>query len=154
MSVNELRTQIKQIETKIKVTGGTMILYVESRLDRIIENIAFEIALYQGIFLIISVPVIILGWFLTKTNFHLSYEKRRREIALLKVKGGVSKQLKFMFFFEAVIIGATGGALGVLGGNLTSTLVLKQMFPQVLEGFSLNDIFSVILYRKFLTSST
>ena len=121
MSVNELRTQIKQIETKIKVTGGTLILYVESRLDRIIENIAFEIALYQGIFLIISVPVIILGWFLTKTNFHLSYEKRRREIALLKVKGGVSKQLKFMFFFEAVIIGATGGALGVLGGNLTST---------------------------------
>jgi ABC-type antimicrobial peptide transport system permease subunit len=154
MNVNALTTQITQIETKIKVAGGTLINYVESELDYKIQDLTLEIALYQAIFLIISVPVIILGWFLTKTNFHLSYEKRRREIALLKVKGGVSRQLKFMFFLEAVFIGLSGGALGVLGGNLTSTLVLKQMFPQVLEGFSLTDFLSVILYGEFLTSST
>ncbi len=154
MSINELRTQINQITTKIKVTGGNLISHVESQMDWKIQDLALEIALYQAIFLIISIPVIILGWFLTKTNFQLSYEKRRREIALLKVKGGVSTQLKFMFFLEAVIIGLSGGALGVLGGNITSTLVLKQMFPHVLEGFSLTDILSVILYGEFLTSST
>ena len=155
MNVNELKTQIIQIENKIKITGGTLVSYVERQLDDWkIQELALEIALYQAIFLIISIPVIILGWFLTKTNFQLSYEKRRREIALLKVKGGVSKQLKSMFFLEAVLIGLSGGALGVFGGNLTSTLVLKQMFPQVLEGYSLTDVLSVILYGEFLTSST
>ncbi len=155
MNVNDLKTQIIQIENKIKLTGGTLVSYVEAQLDDWkIQEISFEIAIYQAIFLIISVPVIILGWFLTKTNFQLSYEKRRREIALLKVKGGISKQLKSMFFLEAVIIGLSGGALGVLGGNITSTLVLKQMFPQVLEGYSLTDVLSVILYGEFLTPST
>jgi len=155
MNVNELKTQIIQIENQIRITGGTLVSYVERQLDDWrIQELGFEIAIYQAIFLIISVPVIILGWFLTKTNFQLSYEKRRREIALLKVKGGISKQLKSMFFLEAIIIGISGGVLGVLGGNLTSTLVLKQMFPQVLEGYSLNDVFSVILYGDFLTPST
>ncbi|QEE14373.1 ABC transporter permease [Promethearchaeum syntrophicum] len=155
MNINELKTQINQIENKIKITGGTLVNYVEGQLDeRVIQELSFEIAIYQAIFLIISVPVIILGWFLTKTNFQLSYEKRRREIALLKVKGGISKQLKSMFFLEALIIGLCGGALGVLGGNLTSTLVLKQMFPQVLEGYSFTDVLSVILYGEFLSTST
>ena len=155
MNVNDLKTQLNQIENKIRITGGTLISYVDRQLDDWdIQELSFEIALFQAIFLIISVPVILLGWFLTKTNFQLSYEKRRREIALLKVKGGISKQLKSMFFLESVIIGLSGGALGVLGGNLTSTLVLKQMFPQVLEGYSLTDVLSVILYGEFLTSST
>ncbi|MHA1899507.1 MAG: FtsX-like permease family protein [Promethearchaeota archaeon] len=153
LDINQMKNQINQIKKKIEIAGGTLISSVQSQLDWKLQDLTFEIALYKSIFLIISVPVIILGWFLTKTNFHLSYEKRRREIALLKIKGGVSGQIKTMFFFESIIIGITGGVLGVLGGNLTSTLVLKQMFPKVLEGYSLTDVLSVILYGKFLTSS-
>lgn len=146
--------RIDYIETRITRVGDSDFYNIYTGLSNIIQVVQLEILLYQTLFLIVSLPVLILGWYLCKTNWLLSYQQRRREFALLKIKGGVSSQLKSMFFLEAIIVGALGGLLGIFGGNLTSSLVLSRIYPQALEGQSFGVMLGQIFSGEFMKWST
>ncbi|MHA1746702.1 MAG: FtsX-like permease family protein [Promethearchaeota archaeon] len=152
MAPDQLQEQVGIMKTRIQQAGQGS-FYIYGQLEGVVEEIRFFIILFQGIFLIISLPVLILGWYLSKTNWVLSYQRRRRELALLKVKGGGTRQLKRMFYLEATIIGAVGGTLGVLGGNLTSVLVLKNIFPDALTGVTFKDMVLQIVTVQYVSSS-
>ncbi len=149
-----LSREIQKMITRIEVLSPTMIDRVTSDLSNTVMEVRLTIMLFQGIFIIVSLPVIILGWYLCKTNWVLSYQQRRRELALLKVKGGMSKQLKLMFYLEAIFVGLIGGLIGLFGGNLTSSLVLQQIFPEVLEGVPWSSIWGDIFTGRSITLST
>ncbi|UYP45464.1 hypothetical protein NEF87_001749 [Candidatus Lokiarchaeum ossiferum] len=153
-SPDTLSSLIKKQKTRIEQVDPIMIDRVTSNLEDLILEVRLSIMLFQGIFMIISLPVIILGWYLCKTNWVLSYQQRRRELALLKVKGGISHQLKAMFYLEAIIVGALGGLLGIIGGNITSPLVLNQVFPEVVETLIKTTMWGDILSGRSITRST
>ncbi|UYP45462.1 hypothetical protein NEF87_001747 [Candidatus Lokiarchaeum ossiferum] len=146
---NLLESYITKMETRISVIGESVIQSLSNQIGESISSVMRSILIFQGIFLIISLPVLLLGWYLSKTNWVLSYQQRRRELALLKVKGGLSRQLTFMFYMEAIIIGIFGGFLGIIGGNLTSSLVLNQIFPDALAG----KLFGMLLTDTLLGRS-
>ncbi|MHA1674918.1 MAG: FtsX-like permease family protein, partial [Promethearchaeota archaeon] len=150
----EMADRIEYIEQRIERVGDGEFNSIYTRLGNTLQMVQLEIILYQSLFLIVSLPVLILGWYMCKTNWLLSYQRRRREIALLKVKGGISKQLKGMFFLEATIVGAIGGLLGIIGGNFTSTLVLSRIYPQALEGETFLEIMGQMFSGEFLQLST
>jgi ABC-type antimicrobial peptide transport system permease subunit len=152
MAPNQLQDQVDYMNNRISQAGQGN-YYIYSQLDNAVMEVQYFIILFQGIFLVISLPVLILGWYLSKTNWVLSYQRRRRELALLKVKGGGTRQLKRMFYLEATIIGAVGGVLGILGGNLTSTLVLNTIFPEALTGVSLREILLQIVTVQYVSTS-
>ncbi len=154
MDPNALQGQITQMQNRIQIAGEGKFLYVTSYLSQATQFIQLQLIAYQVLFIIVSVPVLILGWYLCKTNWLLSYQRRQREIALLKVKGGRSKQLKSMFFFEACIIGIFGGVFGIIGGDLTAVLVLQNIYPDALEAFTTNELILATISGEFLTRST
>ncbi len=151
---SEMADRLAYIEQRIDRVGDGDFYSIYTSLGNTLQMVQIEIFLYQSLFLIVSLPVLILGWYMCKTNWLLSYQRRRREIALLKVKGGISKQLKWMFFLEATIVGVVGGLLGIIGGNFTSTLVLSRIYPQALEGETFLEIMGQMFSGEFLQLST
>ena len=129
MDIKALKKSITQMTTRIKLVGKDFNYDVSSQISQKLDNIESELRIYQTIFIMISLPVIILGWFLCKTNFFLSYHSRRKEIALLKCKGATSSKLTQVFLGEAVLIGLSGGFIGIILGQITSKWVLQRISP-------------------------
>jgi ABC-type antimicrobial peptide transport system permease subunit len=85
-------------------------------------------------FFIVSLPIFFVAWYLGLTVSDVSFNIRRREIGLLSTKGLSSGQIQRMFLTEALVIGAIGGLLGVVGG-----LILNQYYA---GGVDLNSLFT------------
>ena len=85
-------------------------------------------------FIVVSIPVFFVAWYLGSTVSDVSFNIRRREIGLLSTKGLSSGQIQRMFLTEALVIGLIGGALGVVGG-----LILNQYY---LGTINLNNLFA------------
>ncbi|WP_457557083.1 FtsX-like permease family protein [Candidatus Harpocratesius sp.] len=151
---SEIADRLEYISTRISRIGEGKFYSISTSLYWVVRQVQLQMILYQTLFLFISLPVLILGWYLCKTNWLLSYQQRRREIALLKVKGGITQQLKSMFFLEALIIGGIGGIIGILGGNLTSTLVLSRIYPQALQDQTTISIIGQIFSGEYMKLST
>ena len=84
-------------------------------------------------FILVSLPIFFMAWYMGSTVSDVSFNLRRREIGLLSTKGLSSGQIQRMFFAEALFIGLAGGIIGILGG-----LLLNQVFT----GFSLETLFN------------
>jgi ABC-type antimicrobial peptide transport system permease subunit len=92
----------------------------------------FQIMLIN--FIVVSIPVFFVAWYLGSTVSDVSFNIRRREIGLLSTKGLSSGQIQRMFLTEAVVIGLIGGTLGVVGG-----LILNQYYAGTVN---LNNLFA------------
>ena len=90
-------------------------------------------------FIIVSIPVFFVAWYLGSTVSDVSFNMRRREIGLLSTKGLSSGQIQRMFLTEAIAIGVIGGILGVVGG-----IILNQYFT---GGIQLNNLFNPQMYN-------
>ena len=62
---------------------------------------------------IFSVPVILLGAFLTTTVAYVLLEERRREIGLMKIRGATDNQIKKLLAYESIMIGLLAGVIGI-----------------------------------------
>ena len=92
-------------------------------------------------FILVSIPVFFVAWYLGYTISGVSFNMRRREIGLLSTKGLSSGQIQRMFLGEAITIGIIGGAAGVIGG-----LILNQVFT---GAFNLNTLFNPQLISPY-----
>lgn len=82
-----------------------------------------------GVLGIIALSVAGLGMFNTLT---VSLLERTREVGLMKAMGMKSKEVKYLFMAEALLIATIGGIVGLLGGYL-----IGQIISLVLSIFSL-----------------
>ena len=92
-------------------------------------------------FILVSLPVFFVAWYLGSTVSDVSFSMRRREIGLLSTRGLSSGQIQRMFLTEALAIGFFGGVIGVIGG-----LILNQVFT---GGINLDTLFSSQLFSPF-----
>ena len=97
-------------------------------------------------FLIVSLPVFFVAWYLGTTVSDLSYNLRRREIGLLLAKGYSHSQLLVMFLSETTIIGLLGGLAGVGLSALLTPILLD--FGGLLAGlpFVREDTVATVLF--------
>ncbi len=106
--------------------------FVQSSLDNYISNSLYGLqsSFSQTLvsFLIVSLPVFFVAWYLGATVSDVSFNIRRREIGLLSTKGLSSWQIQRMFLTEALVIGLIGGALGVIGG-----IILNQYYAGTID---------------------
>ena len=75
-------------------------------------------------FVMVSIPIFFVAWYLGYTVSDVSFNIRRREIGLLSTKGLSSGQIQRMFLTEALVIGVLGGVLGIVGGLLLNQYYL------------------------------
>ena len=141
------------IESAITTTmlGANIIVSVQNNLLYISQQIGAIITEMQVLLLLVSLPVLLLGWYLVKINFGLSFNGRRREIGLLKSRGASTGQIKRRFYLEALICGLIGGAVGIILGNFCSGGVLLAIYPVNLPAPSSQSIVQNALTFQYAT---
>lgn len=78
----------------------------------------------------------------------MSILERTREIGIMKAIGAEDREIKLIFFFEAAVIGLTGGVIGVLAAWGIDGLANRLAYRFVLkpQGASFVDFFSLPPY--------
>ena len=119
---------------------------VNNMLSPILMNFNSNFSATLISFIIVSIPIFFVAWYLGSTVSDVSFNIRRREIGLLSTKGLSSGQIQRMFLSEALVIGLVGGLLGVVGG-----LILNQYY---LGGINLNNLFTSQLFSPEIMVAT
>ncbi|HEX5709140.1 MAG TPA: FtsX-like permease family protein [Pyrinomonadaceae bacterium] len=70
----------------------------------------------------------------------MSIFERTREIGIMKAIGAEDREIKFIFFFEAAVIGLAGGTIGVLVAIAIDKLANQLAFKFILEPQGVNFI--------------
>jgi ABC-type lipoprotein release transport system permease subunit len=115
--------------------------YVTNNLGNALSSFQYNFQSTLMNFIIVSIPVFFVAWYLGSTVSDVSFNMRRREIGLLSTRGLSSGQIQGMFLTEALIIGIIGGAAGVIGG-----LILNQIYT---GGVNLNTLFNPQLVSTY-----
>jgi ABC-type antimicrobial peptide transport system permease subunit len=113
---------------------------VQNNLENALQIFTYQFSSIYISFILVSLPIFFVAWYLGSTVSDVSFNLRRREIGLLSTKGLSSGQIQRMFFAEALLIGLMGGAIGLVGG-----LLLNQIFT----GFNLETLFDSRLLNPY-----
>ncbi len=118
-----------------------------------LQGLSLSIFLLRIPFIIFSIPVIFIAWYVGKTVSQASYNLRRKEIGLLMTKGFSKTQLYRHFVTEAVLIGLVSGGIG-----LALAFFLNPFFISVLNGSYSGGVFLnpataaiTVIFALFLT---
>ncbi|MHA1821082.1 MAG: ABC transporter permease [Promethearchaeota archaeon] len=129
---DELKELITKIEREINYISVDESFYVHNNVLYAILSIDSTISIYRMISLAVALPLIILGWFLVKTNYYIIIANRRREIGLLITRLATRKQINTMFITESIIFGVLGGILGLIISVFSSNQVIG-IFSKVMD---------------------
>ncbi len=132
-SINNVNVIASDIQNKVLSNYQTD-AYLQNNLVYALDNFNTNFGNTLTQFILFSIPVIFISWYLGSTVSDVSFNMRRREIGLLSTRGLSSGQIQRMFLGEAITIGVVGGAVGVVGG-----LALNQVFN---GGFNPNTLFN------------
>ena len=81
-----------------------------------ITSIQNQLNLFEVVSIIVSVPAVVLGVYLTMTLYNLVLEQRRREFGLMKSKSVTTKNITAVFLLEAELHRDCWGDYWVLFG--------------------------------------
>jgi len=121
--------RIDAIKLKIDDKIGRYGLNTYGILDSILPVYQVTLAIMRLSFIVVSFPVFFVAWYMGTTVSDVSFNLRRREIGLLLTKGFSRRQLLRMFLTEALLIGLTGGVVGI-----ALTLALNPLFVKAVGG--------------------
>lgn len=104
------------------------------------NNLLYQVQSFQFIsfaltfgFILVSLPIFFMAWYMGTTVSDVSFSSRRREIGLLATKGLSTGQISRIFLAETILIGIVGSLLGVLLG-----FFLTPLFASTSNGLQFN----------------
>ncbi|MFD6166055.1 ABC transporter permease [Oerskovia sp. NPDC060287] len=108
-------------------TSPVEVVTGESVRDEAREDIASQLGFIETFLLVFAGISLFVGGFIIANTFAMTVRQRQRELALLRAVGASPLQVFASILVQAAVIGALGGALGVLGG-LGLVTALRAMF--------------------------
>ncbi len=130
------KARLKQIEDAITAARGSFSYFVESHLYLAITEQENAIGEVRSLLLILTLPALMLGWYLTQSLYNQILERRAGEIGQLKSKGATKRQISSWFLLEASILGGMGGLVGYFGGYASANLFLMAQLQAEYPTFS------------------
>ncbi len=104
---------INRIVQQINNQVAEFSLTANNNLYNALSVYQFLSIMMRASFLVLSLPVFFVAWYVGTTVADVSFNLRRREIGLLSAKGFSSGQLFRLFLSESLLIGIFGGLIGV-----------------------------------------
>ncbi|MBS7631118.1 FtsX-like permease family protein [Candidatus Bathyarchaeota archaeon] len=102
--------------------------------------------------IIVATPIFFVAWYLGIVISDLSYNKRRREIGLLLIRGVKDKQLFYIFLFEAFFVSLIAGVFGIFLEAFIVPLVMSELNPLlILSSLSPTTITASLLFSIILS---
>lgn len=124
-----LAHKIDYNENYIDYNSSLLALYGESGYGNIMSSMISMLVIMLAL---VSIGCIIVIY----NSFAISVMERKKEFGLLSSIGATKKQLSYMIFFEAIIVGMIGIILGVAGAYLgigTVIIILNNLLKGALE---------------------
>lgn len=131
-------SKVGDVQVQIKKLG-----FNSYSLTNQIDEIRYVFLVVNGALALLGGISLLVASFGIANTMIMSILERTREIGIMKAIGGSDSEIMRIFFFEASLIGLTGGALGVLSGwgvtRITNFLVNKYVVKQspYIEFFSI-----------------
>jgi ABC-type antimicrobial peptide transport system permease subunit len=146
-------TTVKGISDKVSNIAAQNGFGENDLISNQLQGLSLSIFFLRIPFIIFSIPVIFIAWYVGKTVSQASYNLRRKEIGLLMTKGFSKTQLYRHFVTEAVLIGLVSGGIG-----LALAFFLNPFFISVLNGSYSGGVFLnpataalTVIFALFLT---
>ena len=130
-SASNIQDVVDRIENVARGRG----FYVNSYLASSLSTLGLPSFILRVFFIIVSLPVFFISWYMGGTVSQSMLNLRRREIGLLLTKGATKGQLVRIFLGEALLVGVLGGLAG-----LGLAVFLNPVFVQVFSGESLGTV--------------
>jgi ABC-type lipoprotein release transport system permease subunit len=111
-------SQIEAVETEIKKRG-----FAFRKFGNQIEDIRRIFMIVNATLALIGGIALLVASFGISNTMIMSIRERTREIGIMKSIGGSNGEIMRIFFVEAILIGLTGGVLGVISGWGTDRLL-------------------------------
>lgn len=120
-SVNELNF----IHGRLEMQGNSLGFSVsDSELVYSLQTLAPQLAVLKVLFLVLSLPVIALGIYLSLVGVDLGITARRREVGMLKSRGASNRQVFGSLMTESLVLGVFASMIGLAAGILVSRFLL------------------------------
>ncbi|MFQ5838300.1 MAG: FtsX-like permease family protein [Thermoplasmata archaeon] len=104
------------------------------------NNIQYALSTYESmstvqrvVFLILSLPVLLLGLYLGAVGVDLGHAERRQELAVLKTRGAGRGQVLGLLLLGAALSGVLATVIGLVAGIALSRLLLTVVNPFALQ---------------------
>lgn len=113
------------IQQRINMAGFSLGFQVtDNALLRPLYDLGSELEAMKLVFLVLSLPVVALGTYLSVVGIDLGLNERRREMGILKSRGASNRQVFWLMFTESLLLGAFAGVLGLGIGAFVSRFLL------------------------------
>jgi len=150
-SLRTIETIEAQVSNRVQSVLGRGV-YVDNRLEYVLERYLWTSQNMRMQFTITSLPVFFIAWYMGTTVSDVSYNLRRREIGLLLAKGFSRRQLLRMFLGESALIGLVGGLIGIgLSFTMTPLFVQDEGFFTVTPVIGVDTIIITFIFSVGLT---
>ncbi len=126
--VDQTRRNLERIQRRLQILIGPQGYVSDNILSRL-ESFADRIASLRIQYLLLSMPVLLLGVYLGAVGVDLSHAERRRELAVLKTRGARRGQVIGLLILEAVTGGLIAAVLGLAAGVALSRFLLGVVNP-------------------------
>jgi putative ABC transport system permease protein len=134
--------------------------YVTNNIGPLLQDFQNRLGVQRVQYLLLSMPVLLLGIYLGVVGVDLSHAERRRELAVLKTRGARPRQLMGLLLLEAMVGGLIATVIGLALGVGLSRFLLGVVNPYdakpaPYEAFvlSTNTIFTVAILSVVLMAS-
>jgi putative ABC transport system permease protein len=99
--------------------------YMLSRQSDLADSLRTEMADFRSALLLVAAVILFTGAFLIFNTLSMTVAERTREIGLLRAAGATRSQVVGFVLLQALVLGAVGSALGVIGGIGLAALTLS-----------------------------
>jgi ABC-type lipoprotein release transport system permease subunit len=145
-STSNLQVLQNSIGNKISSALGFQV-NVQNNLLNSIQGFQYISLALRVAFIVVSLPIFFMAWYMGTTVSDVSFNSRRREIGLLSTKGFSTGQISRIFLAETILIGTAGSLIGLLLGFFlvplfTSIPIGVQFSLQTINPYTL--VFTVI----------
>jgi ABC-type lipoprotein release transport system permease subunit len=137
-SANNVRALQAQIQTRT-AAGYSF----QDNLDIVLSDFKSKSTGIQFTFMLLSLPIFFMAWYVGTTVSDVSFSLRRREIGLLSTKGFSRGQIRRIFLTETILLGLLGGLLGVFLGFLLNP-IFSQLGTEVLLNPQVISVYTVV----------
>ncbi len=168
--VEQTRRNLERIQRRLEIRIGPQ-GYVSNNILPRLQAFADRIAGLRIQYLLLSMPVVLLGVYLGAVGVDLSHAERRRELAVLKTRGARRGQVIGLLILEAVTGGLIAAVLGLAAGVALSRFLLGVVNPDfsgsppyeafvltpdtvIIVGFLSVSLMTVVAYRSAKRTSS
>ena len=124
-AITSERLQTIQNRIQLKMESVGISVTINDQIMQSIQGLMSQLDQYKVTFFALSLPVIVLGVYISMVGVELGMRDRRREIGVLKARGASNRQIYSNMMFESIVLGTFSGVVGMILGVVVSRTLLN-----------------------------